>query len=142
MLLAAVGNLLIPLAPAGAPLVAVAFLLGQQLIGDSAITMYDVTETSVRQAFVDDRALGRVASSFHVLAVSAQLAATIGGGLFAEAFGLRAAAFLAPIGAAVAAAALWFSPVRRLRVLPATPIHGVRPIEALAESVRDEPVGG
>ncbi len=142
MLLAAVGNLLIPLAPAGAPLVAVAFLLGQQLIGDSAITLYDVTETSVRQAFVDDRALGRVASSFHVLAVLAQLGATVGGGLFAEAAGLRAAAFLAPIGAIAAAAALWFSPVRRLRRLPAAPIHGVRVVDVLASEARDEPVGG
>lgn len=142
MLLAALGNLLIPLAPAGAPLVAVAFLLGQQLIGDSAITLYDVTETSVRQAFVDDRALGRVASSFHVLAVLAQLGATVLGGLFAEVAGLRAAAFLAPVGALVAAAALWFSPVRGLRTLPAAPLHGVRPLDVLADEGRDEPVGG
>ena len=124
MLVAALGNLLIPLAPAGAPLVAVGFLLGQQLVGDSAITMYEVTETSVRQAFVHDRALGRVASSFRVAAVLAQLAATIGGGLFAEAVGLRAAAFLAPLGGLVAAAALWWSPVRHLRTLPAGPLHG------------------
>ncbi len=142
MLLAAAGNLLIPLAPAGAPLVAVAFLLGQQLIGDSAITLYDVTETSVRQAFVDDRALGRVASSFHVLAVLAQLGATVAGGLFAEVVGLRAAAFLAPVGALVAAAALWFSPVRTLRSLPDRPLHGVRPDDAPADEARDEPVGG
>ena len=142
MLLAAFGNLLIPLAPAGAPLVAVAFLLGQQLIGDSAVTLYEVTETSVRQAFVDDRALGRVASSFHVAAVLAQLSATVAAGLFAEVAGLRAAAFLAPIGGVVAAAALWFSPARRLVTLPRVPVHGVRPLEVAAETARDEPVGG
>jgi Na+/melibiose symporter-like transporter len=144
MLLAALGNLLIPLAPAGAPLVAVVFLLGQQLVGDSAITMYDVTETSVRQAFVHDRALGRVASSFHVLAVLAQLVATIGGGLFAEMFGLRQAAFLAPIGALIAAAALWFSPVRALRSLPAQPLHGSPSVVAgwVAEVNEERPVGG
>jgi len=144
MLLAALGNLLIPLAPAGAPLVAVAFLLGQQLIGDSAVTMYDVTETSVRQAFVHDRALGRVASSFRVAAMLAQLVATVGGGLFAEAFGLRTAAFLAPLGALAAAAALWFSPARSLLTLPAAPVHGA-PLDLAAtvvESSRDEPIGG
>ena len=146
MLLAAFGNLLIPLAPAGAPLVAVLLLLGQQLIGDSAVTLYDVTETSVRQAFVHDRALGRVTSSFHVAAVLAQLVATIGGGLFAEVVGLREAAFLAPLGGIVAAAALWFSPVRSLRTLPAAPLHGtpslLRAAEAVVETGRDEPIGG
>ena len=66
MLLAALGNLLIPLAPAGAPFVAALFLIGQQLIGDSSVTVYDVTETSVRQTMVRDRELGRVASTFRV----------------------------------------------------------------------------
>jgi MFS family permease len=146
MLLAALGNLFIPLAPAGAPAIAILFLVGQQLVGDSAVTLYDVTETSVRQAFVHDRALGRVASSFAVAAGLAQLVATIGGGLFAEAVGLRAAAFLAPVGALIAAAALWFSPVRSLRILPAEPMHGppplVRAAEAVVETGRNEPIGG
>ena len=38
-----------------------AFLLVQQLVADSAMTVYDVTEVSVRQALVEDRELGRVA---------------------------------------------------------------------------------
>src|SRR4029079_15733021 len=66
MVLAAIGNLFIPLAPAGAPLLAALFLSGQQLIGDSAVTAYDVTETSVKQPRVADRELGRVSSIFHV----------------------------------------------------------------------------
>lgn len=142
MLLAALGNLLIPLAPAGAPLLAVLFLCGQQLIGDSAVTLYDVTETSVRQSFVHDRALGRVASSFQVAAVLVQLVATIGAGFFAEAFGLRTAAFLAPLGALVAALSLWLSPARRLRDLPIEPMHGVPPVVAVVEAARNEPIGG
>ncbi len=146
MLLAFAGNMLIPLAPAGAPLLAVAFLVTQQLVGDSAITLYDVTETSVRQSFVHDRALGRVASSFRVAAVMAQLVATIAGGVLAEAVGLRAALFVAPAGALLAAAALWFSPARSLRSLPAEPLHG-RPLlvgaaGAVLETSRDEPIGG
>ena len=58
MLFAAFGNLLIPLAPAGLPLVAIACLLGQQLIGDTAVTVFDVTEVSVRQARVGRPAAG------------------------------------------------------------------------------------
>ena len=115
MLAAALGNFLIPLAPAGLPLVAVACLVGQQLIGDTAVTVFDVTEISVRQARVGDRHLGRVNATVRVAMVLAQLAATLLGGLLAELIGLRGAAFLAPIGALLGAWALYASPVRRLR---------------------------
>ena len=118
MLLSAVGNAFIPLAPSGLPLIAVACLVAQQLVADSAVTVYDITEVSVRQTLVHDRALGRVTSTFKVAAMLAQLVATIGAGVLAEVIGLRATAWLAPIGGLVAAAILWFSPVRHLLVLP------------------------
>ena len=121
MLFAAFGNLLIPLAPAGLPLVAIACLVGQQLIGDTAVTVFDVTEISVRQARVGDRQLGRVNATVRVAMVLAQLAATLAGGLVAELIGLRGAAFLAPIGALLGAWALWASPVRSLRRIEASP---------------------
>jgi MFS family permease len=114
LLLAAVGNLLIPLAPAGLPLLAIGFLVGQQLVGDTAVTMFDVTEVSLRQARVADRSLGRVNATVGVLTVLAQLGGTILGGLVAEAAGLRAAAFLAPVFAVVGAVGLYRSPVRRI----------------------------
>ena len=60
MLLSALGNAFIPLAPAGLPLVAIGCLVMQQLVADSAVTVYDITEVSVRQTLVHDRALGRV----------------------------------------------------------------------------------
>jgi hypothetical protein len=104
------------------PAVAVAMLLGQQLIGDMAITTFDVAEVSVRQARVADRQLGRVNATIRVALVVAQLAATIVAALVAEALGLRAAAFLAPIGALLGAVAIWLSPVRTLRSIePARP---------------------
>ena len=120
MLLAAVGNAFIPLAPSGLPLVAVGCLVMQQLVADSAVTVYDITEVSVRQTLVHDRALGRVSSTFHVLAVLAQLTATLAAGVLAEVIGLRATSWLAPLGGLLGAAILWFSPVRHLLVLPAT----------------------
>lgn len=112
---AAFANLLIALAPAGAPLVAVAMLVAQQLLGDSAITMFDVTEVSIRQSRTADRALGRVNGTVRVLMVVAQLGGTVAGGLVAEVAGLRAAAFLAPAFAIVGAIGLWRSPVWRVR---------------------------
>jgi MFS family permease len=118
MLLAEVGNAFIPLAPSGLPIVAVGCLVMQQLVADSAVTVYDITEVSVRQTLVHDRALGRVSSTFHVLAVLAQLAATLAAGVLAEVIGLRATSWLAPLGGLLGAAILWFSPVRHLIALP------------------------
>ncbi len=139
MLLAALGNLFIPLAPAGAPLVALACLLAQQLIADSAVTVYDITDLSVRQSLVPDRELGRVASTVRVLAVAAQLVATVAAGLLAEAIGLRPTAFLAPVFGVLAAAVLWCSPVRRLRELPQRDDR--EPTTVVADVERDQPVG-
>lgn len=151
MVLSAVGNAFIPLAPAGLPLVAIGCLVMQQLVADSAVTVYDITETSVRQTLVRDRALGRVSSTFHVAAVLAQLVATLAAGLLAEAIGLRATSWLAPLGGLLAAAILWASPVRALLVLPEGPGEAVAPpgpgavaaaAVAAAEVERDSPVGG
>jgi MFS family permease len=139
MLIAALGNLFIPLAPAGAPLLAVLFLSVQQLLGDSAITVYDVTETSVKQARVADRELGRVSSIFHVGSAGAQFSAAIGAGLLAEVIGLRATAFLAPVGALLAAAILYWSPARTMRELPRMDQRS--PAQVVVDIERDQPVG-
>lgn len=151
MLLSAVGNAFIPLAPAGLPLVAIGCLVMQQLVADSAVTVYDITEASVRQTLVRDRALGRVSSTFHVAAVLAQLVATLAAGLLAEAIGLRATSWLAPLGGLLAALILWASPVRALLVLPVRPGEEIVPpgpgavataAAVAAEVERDAPVGG
>jgi MFS family permease len=149
MLLAAVGNAFIPIAPTGLPVIAIGCLVMQQLVADSAVTVYDITEVSVRQTLVRDRALGRVTSTFHVAAVVAQLVATLGAGLLAEVIGLRATSWLAPLGGLAGAAILWASPVRTLRTVsvPARPTPGAP--SALAEAAatvvqvgHDHPVGG
>jgi MFS family permease len=139
MLLAAAGNALVPLAPAGLPLVAAGFLVAQQVIGDSGVTAYDVTEHSVRQATVDNRLLGRASSTFHVGSGVAQLAGTIVAGLVAEVAGLRLAAALAPLGALAGAAVLWLSPVRSLRIatLEAGALTGYEP-----DIIGEQPIGG
>lgn len=91
------------------------------MIGDSAITVFDVTEVSVRQARVDDRRLGRVNATVRVAMVLAQLVATLGGGLLAEAIGLRGATFVAPFCALLGVLAVLASPVRGLKKPDAAP---------------------
>lgn len=150
MLLAAVGNAFIPLAPAGLPLIAIGCLVLQQLVGDSAVTVFDVTETTVRQTVVRDRALGRVSSTFQVASGLAQLVATLGAGVLAEAIGVRAVSWLAPLGGLLGAVILWASPVRTLLALPEPPPDDATdspgPLaKAAAAAVlaeRDQPVGG
>jgi Na+/melibiose symporter-like transporter len=127
MLLSAIGNAFIPLAPAGLPLVAIGCLVMQQLVADSAVTVYDITELSVRQSVVADRLQGRVSSTFSVAAMVAQLAATLAAGVLAEVIGLRATAWLGPVGGIVAAGVLWFSPVRRLVSLPEREVEAPPP---------------
>ncbi|MEO8570726.1 MAG: MFS transporter [Chloroflexota bacterium] len=133
MFLAAIGNAFIPLAPTALPLVAIGCLVMQQLVADSAVTVYDITEVSVRQTLVRDRALGRVASTFRVAAGLAQLAATIAAGILAEVIGLRATSWLGPLAALVGAAILWFSPIRHLILLPA-PAEGSAALDPIAEA--------
>ena len=58
-----IGNAFIPLAPTGAPLLAAGFLIGQQLLGDSCATGFDVLGRSVVQAKVGDAQLGRAAAT-------------------------------------------------------------------------------
>jgi hypothetical protein len=98
-----------------------------------------VTETSVRQSLVADRELGRVASTFQVLSAGAQLVATVGAGLLAEVIGLRATSLLAPLGGVLAAAVLYWSPVRHLYEL--AEIDRRRPAEIVLDAERDQPVG-
>lgn len=138
LVLAALGNAFVPLAPAGAPFVAAGFLVAQQLVGDGGDTVYAITEQTVRQATVENRLLGRTASTIQVASGAAQLAATLAAGLLAEVIGLRAVAVMAPLGALAGAAVIWFSPVRSLRIHELE----VSAVDALEESVAERPVGG
>jgi MFS family permease len=112
------GNALIPLAPSGAILVGAAFLVGQQLIGDSSGTVYDVVEQSLTQSIVDGRILGRVNATVEFVTTLLALVGSIGGGIVAELFGLRAALAVGVLGGAAAVLFVWFSPVRSMRGIP------------------------
>ena len=116
-LIGMLGFFFVPLAPIGAPLAAMAVLIGQQLVTDPAMTAYDITNTSLRQSIVHDRSLGRVNATVTVAVLLAQLITTLGGGLLAVEIGLRNALFVGPVIGLLAFVAVWFSPVRRIRTI-------------------------
>ncbi len=124
LLLAALGSLLTPLAPAGLPLVALGCLLGQQLIGDAGAVAYEISETSFRQGRVPARQLGRVNATVHVATVLAQLVATMLGGVIGATIGLRVSLFVAPLIAIVGVVILWASPLRTERTPSTDPVAG------------------
>lgn len=114
-LFSGVGSLFVPLAPASAPLIAIAFLVANQLVTDPAATAYDITDTSIRQSIVHDRQLGRVNATVTVAVLTAQLIATLGAGFLALEIGLRATLFLQPIVALFGVLFIYFSPARRIQ---------------------------
>jgi predicted MFS family arabinose efflux permease len=124
--LVAIGNVAIAFAP-DASLVGLAFLLTQQLLSDSALTAFDIVAVSIRQTTVDDRALGRVGASMHVLAMAAMLLGTIVGGVVAATISVRAAILVGGAGGFVGFAIVWFSRVRALRAMPLPPAPSVLP---------------
>lgn len=114
MVLFAIGNALIPLAPAHAALLGAAFLIAQQLVGDSGGTVYEIVETSLVQSSVDNRVIGRVNASFFTFTTLMTLAGVVLGGVVGEAIGLRAAFAVGLLGAVLSIVVVWFSPVRHL----------------------------
>ncbi len=140
LVLSTISNMFVPLAPVGAPLVAITLLILAQLLGDSSLQVYDISEVVVRQTLVEDRALGRVSSTFVVASGIAQLITTLLAGVLALAIGLRATMWIAPVFGVIGVLILWFSPVRRLKQLPVVLDAGT--VEAVEEIGRDRPVGG
>lgn len=120
-----IGNSFIPLAPAGAVLLGAAFLIAQQLIGDSLATVYEVTEVSLQQAMVGDRLLGRINATISTFTTFMTLFGAVLGGVVAEYIGLRAAFALGLLGGVLSIIVVWFSPVRHIRDAPLTPTIGM-----------------
>ena len=109
--------LLVPLA--AGPFVLVVVLVGAQQLADGPATIYQIHETSLIQATVPGRSLGRVTASLRVVGWIAMLGGTIVGGLLGEALGPRPTMFVGAVGALPAALWLLWSPVRSLRTMPA-----------------------
>ena len=109
--LSALGTVLVILTP-GATILGIAFLVGQQLIGDAGGTLFLVNNQSLVQSAAPDRLLGRVNATVRFGTVAAMLIGSLLGGVLGQFAGVRAAYVLSPL--ATLSAAIW------LARLPAT----------------------
>ncbi len=109
LVVGAIAQVLIPLAPP-TPWIAMAFLIAAQVIGDGALTVYLINETSLRQRLLPAHSLGRAAATWQVAGgVLAPAGALIGAAL-AETIGMRPTLWMLALG--VGAAALWLLAAR------------------------------
>jgi MFS family permease len=117
LLLVSLGQLLVPLAQ-GATVLAAALLVGQQLVGDGAMTVYEISQTSLRQTVTSDRLLGRVNASIRFLSLAMSIIGALASGVLGETIGLRPTIF---IGVGIGFISLFWlllSPVWKLREMP------------------------
>ncbi|MBW2279483.1 MAG: MFS transporter [Deltaproteobacteria bacterium] len=113
----AAGASLIPLAAGGAVRIALALGAGQLLFG-LGLTLYSVTQISLRQAITPDALLGRVNATRRVVVFGMIPLGALAGGALGEAWGLRSALWAAAgLNVASLAVAL-LSPLRQTRHLP------------------------
>lgn len=113
-----VGTLFMPLATS-VSVSGVGLLLANQCITDPAWSFYDINDVSLRQAVTPSAVQGRMFASCRVIEFGAMLLGTAAGGLLGELIGLRQTLFVAVALTCLSAVWLAFSPVARLRALPA-----------------------
>jgi MFS family permease len=85
-----------------------------------ALMVYNVNQQAIRQAVTPDHIFGRVQAGVYVLTAAAQVMGSLLGGVLGQTLGLRAAIAVG-VGIALASALpTIFSPVRKLRDVPAS----------------------
>jgi len=77
MVVFAIGNALIPLAPPHVAVIGAALLMSQQLVGDWGATIYEIVGVSLTQASVGERVLGRVNATIGTFTTLLTLAGAI-----------------------------------------------------------------
>jgi MFS family permease len=88
------------------------FLLTAQIFGDALLTMAFVNDTSLRQALVPDRLLGRVSATANVLGVVAMPVGAVAGGVFGQIASPRAALAVAAVTFTFASLWVVVAPIR------------------------------
>lgn len=121
LVLTVIGQAFVPLA-SEVGLLALALLIGQQLLTDGALTLFDINQVSLRQAITPAHVLGRVNACVRVAEFGAVLAGTLLATGASEAFGLRASLWIGVGFTALAVVGLALSPVRNVDHIPAIPV--------------------
>ena len=109
-----VASALMPLAH-GAPLQAMWYMMGAQLFGDSAFTVYSINETSLRQMVVPRELLGRVNAAIQLASRGVLPLGAVTGGFLAGAFGVRPVMAVAVVGVILSVLLLAGSSIQSLR---------------------------
>ncbi len=104
LLVGSVMNILIPLA-GGTPLMVFIMMASVQIVGDGAMTVFQINEMSLRQMLVPDRLLGRANASMNFLAEGVSPLGALIAGALATAFGTRATIWVAVLG--ILASTIW-----------------------------------
>ena len=103
-------QVLVPLAPA-IPAAAMTMLIVTQVVGDGALTVYLVNETTLRQRLLPPEVLGRAAATWQVATGLLTPAGALTGAALAETIGMRPTLWMLALGIALAAA--WLIAARR-----------------------------
>ena len=138
LIVAAIANLLVPLSTE-ATLLAFGMILTQQVLGDSALTVDEIADTSLVQASASDAWQGRVQATLRMSMFAGQLAGTAAAGLLPFLVSVRATMVIAAAGMALAALPILRSGIRHLRDIPV--IDGDDDLAAVAREVSEAGVG-
>jgi predicted MFS family arabinose efflux permease len=119
ILLAALSDLLTPLA-SGSIVVIAPMLIASQFLFGLGLTVFDVGQTSLRQIATPDHLQGRVNATMHVIGMGIVPLGGLLGGALGETIGPRATLFVAALGEVLSVTWLLLSPLRSLREQPET----------------------
>lgn len=114
LLLLTLSDFVLPLADGPQPLV-IMLLIGAQICFGFGLTLYNVSQNSLRQAITPDHLLGRMSATLDFTVAALIPLGALVGGLLGEWIDLRTTLLLAAGGELMAVVWLLLSPVRRLR---------------------------
>lgn len=118
MLVCSAASVLIPLALV-VPVAAVPLLLAAETVQYGALATFNIGGRTLRQVYTADRYQGRVNATARTLASTGTLAGSLGGGLLGSWLGLGPTLVIGAVGMMLAFPFALFSPLPRLRALPA-----------------------
>jgi MFS family permease len=117
IVVASLGNLVLPLATGSSTTIVVALFAGL-LVGAVGGTSYNVNQVSLRQAITPDHLQGRMNATMRFVVWGTIPVGSLIGGFLAEQIGLRPTLLVGALGGLTSCLWVLFSPVRALREQP------------------------
>ncbi len=108
------------LLPRDASLLAISVLGLSQFLSGFNVTVNNVNAITIRQLVTPSRLMARMNATYRMQLFGVAPIGMLGGGLIGTAFGLRTGLIIAVIGMAIPVVWIFFSPVYRLKELPAS----------------------